>query len=77
MMSWELSKRINRVLDEVEQILGESFTERYAFKIAGSDGETASVVLANRGNWFDLATITFSLSDAPAQVAEKVRELVR
>jgi hypothetical protein len=77
MISWELSKRINKFLDEVERLLGDSFTERYAFKIVGSDGETASVVLASRGNWFDLETITFSLSDDPAQVAEKVRELVR
>jgi hypothetical protein len=77
MMSWELWKRINRVLDEVERILGESFTERYAFKIASSDGEAVSVVLANRGNWFDLAKITFSLNDDPAQVAEKIRKLVR
>jgi hypothetical protein len=77
MISWELSKRINRFLDEVEQLLGDAFTEKYAFKIAGSDGEIASVILANRGNWFDLATITFSLSDDPAQVAEKVRQFVR
>jgi hypothetical protein len=76
-MSWELSKRINKFLDEVERLLGDSFTERYAFKIVGSDGEAVSAVLANRGNWFDLAKITFSLNDDPAQVAEKVRELVR
>jgi hypothetical protein len=77
MISWELSKRINRFLDRVEEILGESFIERFSFKIAGSDGETASVILANRGNWFDLATITFSLSDDPAQVADRVREFAR
>jgi hypothetical protein len=76
-ISWELSKRINRFLDEVERILGEKFIEKYAFKIVDSNGENTSVILANRGNWFDLETITFSLSDDPAQVAAKIRELVR
>jgi hypothetical protein len=77
MISWELAKQINRFLDEVEKMLGESFSERYTFKISESNGETASVIVADRGNWWDLGTLTFSLSDDPAQVAAKVRELVR
>jgi hypothetical protein len=74
---WETLKKINRILNEAESLLGEKFISRYVSKIGQIDGNFVTVIIADRGNWFDVATVTFNLNTEPSQVAEELRRVIK
>jgi len=74
---WETLKKINRILNEAESLLGEKFISRYVSKIGQIDGNSVTVIIADRGNWFDVATVTFDLNTEPSQVAEELRRVLK
>jgi hypothetical protein len=74
---WETLKKINRILNEAESLLGEKFISRYVSKIGQIDENSVTVIIADRGNWFDVATVTFNLNTEPSQVAEELRRVLK
>jgi len=74
---WEILKKINRVLNEAESLLGEEFVSRYVSKIGPIDGDSVTVIIADRGNWFEIATVTFNLDTEPSQIADEFRRVLR
>jgi hypothetical protein len=73
---WEILKKVNRMLDEAEEMLGEKFRSRYGTKIGPIDGDSAEVIIFDRGNGFDVASITFNLNSEPSQIAEQFRKVL-
>jgi hypothetical protein len=73
---WEILKEVNRMLDAAEEMLGEKFRSRYCTKIGPIDGDSVEVIIFDRGNGFDVASITFNLSSEPSQIAEQFRKVL-
>jgi hypothetical protein len=70
-------KKVNHILNEAESLLGEEFVSRYVSKIGPIDGDSVTVIIADRGNWFEIASVTFSLNTEPSQIADQFRQVLR
>ena len=73
---WEILKKVNGMLDEAEEILGEKFRSRYGTKIGPIDANSVAVIIFDRGNGFDVASVTFNLSSEPSEIAEQFRKVL-
>ena len=73
---WETLKKVNGMLNEVEEMLGEKFRSRYGTKIGPIDGDSVEVIIFDRGNGFDVASVTFNLSSEVSQIAERFRKVL-
>jgi len=74
---WETLKKVNHILNEAESLLGEEFVSRYVSKIGPIEEDSVTVIIADRGNWFEVASVTFSLNTEPSQIADLFRQVLR
>ena len=77
MADWRSFRKVNELLNAAERLAGDEFQRQFFTAIKSVNHDEATIVIKDRGNGFDVSSVSFRFDLQPDEIARMLTDVVR